>query len=360
MQRNRNPKFIRLMRTGRYVQLVPFSSLQARRMPAPLASALNRFLQIDRLEQLYRDARPGDSLCANLMRELEIEIQVTAEDLARVPASGAVVAISNHPFGLLDGALLTSLLTRVRRDMRVLTNRLLSELPEMAKVGIFIDPFERPESRAANARALKEAIGHLKAGGMLLVFPAGEVAHFDFRSGAVRDPEWRTTAARLIRLTNARALPILVPGSNSLPFQVLGMVHPRLRTAALPAELLNKRGRRVEVRIGGVIESARVAALSDEEATRYLRLRAEILARREPGNGGDAAPAARTPVAAEGDRAELLREIEQLPADCLLGETREMAVFFAGAGQIPRALREIGRLREVTFRAAGEGSGLDR
>src|SRR5690348_10538154 len=99
-------------------------------MPAALAAALNRLLQFDQLEQLYRTVRPGDSLCASLMRELNIDIRISPDDLAKIPATGAVVATSNHPFGLLDGALLASLLTRVRSDVRVLTNHLLSELPE--------------------------------------------------------------------------------------------------------------------------------------------------------------------------------------------------------------------------------------
>jgi len=330
-------------------------------MPAPVAAVLNRLLQIDRLEQLYHNARAGDLLCRNLMRELDIEIRISPEDLSKVPVQGAVVAVANHPFGLLDGALLASVLLKVRSDVRVLTNQMLSELQEVAEVAIFIDPFDRPESRAGNARALKQAIAHLKSGGLLLIFPAGEVSHFDFRAGAVRDPEWRTTAARLIRLTNAKALPILVPGSNGIPFQMLGMVHPRLRTAALPAELLNKRGRSVEVRIGGVVDAAKIAALSDEAATSYLRLRAEILARRvTAGREEPRRPAIRVPVAKEGDRDGLAAELERLPRECVMEESREFVVYLVEAAQAPLALQEIGWLREITFRAAGEGTGEER
>jgi putative hemolysin len=140
----------------------------------------------------------------------------------------------------LDGALLTELLSRVRSDVRVLTNRVLHELPELARFCIFLDPFERQENRFANGRALKQAIDHVRGGGLLLIFPAGEVAHFDLRTRAIRDREWMPTAARLVRITGAKAVPILVRGSNSLRFRMLGMVHPRLRTAALPPELLKK------------------------------------------------------------------------------------------------------------------------
>lgn len=334
-------------------------------MPAPLAAVLNRLLQIDQLEQLYRNACPGDLLCRNLVRELDIDIRISGDDLSKIPAQGAVVAVANHPFGLLDGALLASVLVRVRSDVRVLTNHMLSDLPELSEMAIFIDPFDRMESRAANARALKQAVAHLKSGGLLLIFPAGEVSHFDFRAGAVRDPVWRSTAARLIRLTKAKALPMLVPGSNGIPFQMLGMVHPRLRTAALPAELLNKRGRSVEVRVGSVVESAKIATLSDEAATSYLRLRTEILARRATARRQKRAfPVMSVPVAEEENRDALAGELNRLPPECVLEESREMAVYLASAAEIPLALREIGRLREITFRAAGEGTGdardLDR
>ncbi|MES1260397.1 MAG: lysophospholipid acyltransferase family protein [Acidobacteriota bacterium] len=324
---------------------------------------MNRLLQIDKLERLCGSARARGEFSRELLSELNVDIKVTGADLEKIPRTGGVIAVSNHPFGLLDGAILTDLLTRLRPDFRVLTNHLLSELPEIARHAVFIDPFGRPESRGANSRGLKQALMHVKRGGMLLIFPAGEVSHFNFRSGAIRDPRWHSTAARLVRLTGARVLPILIRGANGIPFQLLGMVHPRLRTAALPAELLNKRGRAVEVRIGALIQAARIEALpGDEAAIRYLRLRTDLLARRgltaiqtvdAPANGAAPKPAG-----------EIAREVAGLPAQCLLEQARDLEVYLADAPRIPLVLEEIGRLREVTFRAAGEGTGkpadLDR
>lgn len=322
---------------------------------------MNRLLQIDKLQELYLSARSGGLLCCDLMRALDIELMVTPEDLKKIPASGPLIAVANHPFGLLDGALLASLLSGVRADVRVLTNHMLGDLPELSRMGIFIDPFDRPESRMANGRALKQAIAHVKGGGLLLIFPAGEVSHFDFRTGAIRDPEWRATAARLVRITHARTLPILVRGANSIPFQMLGMVHPRLRTVALPAELLNKRGKSVEVRIGGVIDPAQMDALpNDESAIRYLRLRTDLLARRGSSFLDPIAEPRVRPVSPESSSGDLAREIDGLPAECLLDEAREMAVYIGDARRIPLALAEIGRLREITFRSAGEGTGGGR
>lgn len=361
-----------------------FESFPSNRLPAPLANAVNHFLRIDRLEELYTRARAQRDFVRGLLDDLAVGIDVAPADFEKIPRAGAVVALSNHPFGILDGVMLAELLTRARPDVRILTNRLLGALPELASSCIFIDPFERLESRAANGRALKEAIRHLRSGGMLLVFPAGEVSHFDLKKRAICDPEWTQTAARLIRITGSKALPLRISGANGIPFQMLGMVHPRLRTAALPAEMLNKRGKRVEIRIGNPIDRSRMDSFPDDaEATRYLRLRTELLARRglhatlarsaQTANGNGSAGRLQAPariagpaskplaVAPETSPDSISSELAALPASCLLvDEAREFAVYLAEAKQIPRTLEEIGRLREITFREAGEGTGKSR
>src|ERR1035438_6246353 len=191
-----------------------FESFPSNRLPGPLANAVNHFLQIDRLEELYARARSEDGFVRRLLEDLQVQMDVTAADFEKIPRTGPVVAVANHPFGILDGVMLCDLLTRARSDLRVLTNQLLGELPELARLCIFIDPFDRPESRASNGRALKQAIRHLREGGMLAIFPAGEVSHFDLKKRAICDPEWNITAARLIRMTGAKSLPILIRGAN--------------------------------------------------------------------------------------------------------------------------------------------------
>jgi len=347
---------------------VAFETFPSNRLPGPLASAVNHFLQIDRLEDLYARTRAADGFVRRLLDDLQVRVNVTESDFEKIPRRGPVVAVSNHPFGILDGVMLADLLTRARPDVRIMTNQLLGDLPELARMCIFIDPFDRTgpaqqDSRMANGRALKQAIKHLRGGGMLLIFPAGEVSHFDLKKRAICDPEWNITAARLVRITGAKSLPILIRGANGIPFQVLGMLHPTLRTAALPAEMLNKRGKSVEIRIGGTIEPSRIEALPDDaKATRYLRLRTELL----EGRGGTqfCSPEGWRPLAAETPVEPIANEIAALPADCLVEDAREFAVYLAEARQIPLALQEIGRLREMTFRSAGEGTGkpadLDR
>src|ERR1700690_4398168 len=127
-----------------------FEAFPSNRLPGPLASAVNRLLQIDRLEDLYARASAEQGFVRRLLEDLQVRIDVTAADFDKIPRSGPVVAVSNHPFGILDGVMLADLLTRARPDLRILTNQLLGDLPELARMCFFIDPFDRYESRIAN------------------------------------------------------------------------------------------------------------------------------------------------------------------------------------------------------------------
>ncbi|HVI09213.1 MAG TPA: hypothetical protein VND65_13060, partial [Candidatus Binatia bacterium] len=192
----------------------------------PLAE---KFIPLDKVRELYRRVRqaPHGFGMVNLLAEMRVELRVDSADVARIPAAGPVVAVANHPFGMLDGAVLAVLLTRVRPDVKVMTNSLLRDVPELAEHCIFVDPFQTREAVEVNRRALRDALAWLRGGGMLAVFPAGEVSHLQFPQAEILDPLWNDTAARLIRKTGATALPIFFCGRNSVGFQLFGMIHPR-------------------------------------------------------------------------------------------------------------------------------------
>lgn len=321
-----------------------------------------KLFSLDRLRDLYRVSALTKDFHRNLLAELDVTSSVEPACLARIPAGGAVMAVANHPFGMLEGSLLGTVLPQVRLDYKILTNRLLACMPELESHCIFVDPFQDKKSARQNGRALKEAIAWLRGGHMLVMFPAGEVSHWSMRSNAVEDPEWNRTVARLIRITRSPALPLYFHGANSVPFQVLGMVHPRLRTARLPAELLNKRGRRVEIRVGSLIPFARIEEIPDDaDATRYLRWRTYLLGKR-----GESAlrmtrlGKAHEPIPAPMPKDAMVCDLSGLRPDQCLEDSREFAVYLANASQIPHLLPELGRLREITFRQAGEGTGKAR
>jgi putative hemolysin len=341
---------------------------------AGLPRIAERLLPLRQAHELYERARQfsSGSVLENLLREMDIDLQIDAADIGRIPKKGPVVVVANHPYGMLDGAVLAVLLSRVRPDVKILTNFLLEGVPELEQFCIFADPLGSSESPARNGRALRQSLEWLAKGGMLALFPAGEVSRWQLPQGTVVDAEWNTTAARLIQKTRASALPVYFPGHNSVRFQLAGILHPRLPLMFLLQEFLQQEGKEVELRVGSVIPGSSIAEITDaRSATDYLRWRTYLLAERgkrrmhipdalrsvlpqKPGK----------PIVAAVPAHLLSSELQQLPAGRRLVDAGEFEVYAAQGQEIPNLLQQIGRLREITFRAAGEGTGkscdLDR
>ncbi|MGB9196949.1 MAG: GNAT family N-acyltransferase [Terriglobales bacterium] len=327
----------------------------------------DKFIPIEQARDLYRRVRsaPPGFLLETLLAEMKINFEVESNGLNRIPTKGPIVAIANHPFGVLDGAILSVLLSRIRPDVRIVTNSLLASIPELHQYCVFVDPFGTGSSPGKNLKGLRHAFDWLRQGGALALFPAGEVSHLNVRHGQITDPLWSTTAARLIRRTGAATVPVYFAGANSVAFHLLGMVHPRLRTAFLLQEFLQQREKRIRVRTGKPIPNELIASLdSAEEATQYLRLRTYLLSHR--GKESVSLPAKfrsvlpRRPqesIAPAVPSRFVLADIAALPPDRLLTETSEFAVYAARGSELPHVLDELGRLREITFRASGEGTG---
>ncbi len=323
--------------------------------------------QIKALRDFYARMRGGDerALTRRMLDELGVKLQLHEPDLERIPKTGPAVIVCNHPYGMLEGLILTQMLTPLRPDVRIVTNQLLAEITELNKICIWVDPIaDRSQAARFNSRGLRECLAWLKGGGLLVMFPAGEVSTIDFKRRGIVDPEWIPSAAWLARKCGAVTVPLHFSGSNSVNFHLLGLLHAKLRTAALPAEFLNKRGHPVEVRVGRPVPPATLDSFGDDRAAAdYLRSRTYLLAQR--GRVPASTPAGENDgLVPEADRSTLARELASLPLAQKLDEAKELSVWFASARQLPAILREIGRLRELTFRAVGEGSGraldLDR
>lgn len=335
------------------------STFLGQKLPAPVEEALEKLLLLDRLEQLCDEARRSSdehSIVESFLRLLNVRAKVSDQDLALVPKQGPVIAVANHPFGLIEGALLAALLPAVRPDIKIMANHLLGVVPEAQKYCIFVDPFGGRTAIRANQKAVKDSIAWLRQGGLLTVFPAGEVAHINLKERTITDPEWSRNVARLLRLTGATVLPIYFVGSNGPLFQVFGLLHPRLRTALLPHEFLNKSDQTIELRIGAPITPGKLRTYQDDVAlTRYLRHRTYLLQNRETERKSQ--PRRFQPSAQPVVKELLASEVAKLPAERTLVETDEFLVLLATASEIPNVLHEIGRLREITFEQCGEGAG---
>jgi putative hemolysin len=285
-----------------------------------------------------------------------------------VPKEGAAIVVANHPFGMLDGPLIGALLLRVRTDVKIIANRLLASIPELSQHCIYVEAMDGREKESVNARGLREAIRHLLAGGLLALFPAGEVAHWSLRSMSISDSRWNDSAARLSRMTGASVVPVHIHGTNSFSFHASGLIHPELRTLQLPREFLNKRGQHIAIRVGPPVKAEKLRNASDPgTATSMLRWNADLLSLTTAPPRHRVRlrfPRSVKPIGRGPDPSLLAQELLSLPPEARLQRQGEYEVYALAASQAPNVVREIGRLREISFRQAGEGTGgsvdLDR
>ena len=349
----------RLQGAIRFAPLKPLNQL--------LESTAERLLALRKLDRLYRQlpaATDSRQFANQVLNVFNIGYHIDSDHLARMPREGPVVLVANHPFGAIEGVVMAHLLLSIRPDVRILANRFLARIPELRELFLAVDVFGGNDSVNSNTTAMREAVRWVRKGGLLLVFPAGEVSHLHLKHRSIVDPAWQPMIGRLACMTRAPVVPMHIAGSNSLGFQLLGMVHPRLRTALLPRELANKAHRTIHLRAGQPISPERLARLKDDEQRiRYLRLKTYALGSQSITSPGPAIPAPHpvtqqnVPLAAPRDKRRLSTEIAELPEEQHLVEQGDMQVYTAYAEQIPEMLQEIGRLRELTFRETGEGTG---
>jgi len=307
-------------------------------------------------------AAEGLAIFSAFLDRLGVRWKCDVHGLDLIPRQGPMVVVANHPFGMVEGAVLAALLNQVRPDVKFLANSVLAAVPGADPFLIPVNPFGG--AAQGNSGYLRQSLKWLRQGGVLVTFPAGEVSSLRWGKLEISDPEWNEAVGGLVRISGAPALPVYFHGSNGPGFQLAGLVHPRLRTALLPRELLNKRGVVVEASIGRPIAAASLTHLSDVDRTAYLRQRTHLLEARHKPVAGWSFSLPKAPVAGAVSAQDLTKEISGLGPGHLVTETAEFQVWVAIAQEIPNTLREIGRLRELSFRRAGEGTGrsldLDR
>jgi putative hemolysin len=334
---------------------------------------IERLLALDRVNSYYDHLHQtltaaGSTECAfeTSLEILKVRYQVDENELERIPKQGPVVIVANHPFGGIEGLIMGALLLRKRKDVRILGNYLLKRIIGIRERIISVDPFGNRRAGSTNRSGLKQSLSWLKKGGVLITFPAGEVASWQWSEFRIADPKWNSHIGAFIRLSRAKTVPVYFPGRNGAFFQFAGMLHPLLRTALLPRELVNKRHQTLDLHIGTPIAWKQMKRYADDSAiTNYLRFSTEILKARtstqafkfNPFAGAANRNAHLEPIIASESEKILDREVRQLPDDHCLIERGDFGVYFARSSQIPRLLNEIGRLREITFREVGEGTG---
>lgn len=331
-----------------------------------LGWVLMKLTKISTINRFYDNHKhlEGREFLEAILEHYEIEFEIPDEDLRRLPKQGAYITISNHPLGGIDGVLLLKLLLESRPDFKIIANFLLHRVEPLAPYIMPVNPFEMHKDVKSSVAGFKNALSHLQQGHPLGIFPAGEVSTYKDHKLIVDRP-WEESALKLIRKAEVPVVPIYFHARNSRLFYRLSRLNDIFRTAKLPSELTTQRNREIKVRIGQPISvQTQKEQESLEEFTELLRKKTYILANAyEKERLIDQIPSSlKIPKPprkiASAVRTEVIQgEIEKLrEKDCRLLQSKNYEVFLAKEKDMPFILKEIGRQRELTFRAIGEGT----
>jgi len=328
---------------------------------------LMKVLKISTLNRIYNRNKHLEKLefLNGILGEFQIKFEIPEEDLKRLPKDGAYITVSNHPLGGIDGILLLKLMLEQREDFKIIANFLLHRIEPLKPYIMPVNPFEDRKDIKSSIAGFKNAITHLRDGHPLGVFPAGEVS--TYKDGKLLvDKPWEEAAMKLIQKAEVPVVPIYFHAKNSSLFYKLSRISDTFRTAKLPSELLTQKRRTIKVRIGKPISiTDQKEHQSLEEFSEFLRKKTYMLSNSFDEKGNLLSnisstlkvpkPPKRivTPISKE----VMSQEVEAIrKADCRLLQSKNYEVFLATSKEIPNILREIGRLREITFREVGEGT----
>lgn len=329
-----------------------------------LASLLMQLMSINEVNDTFNKVQhlKGIAFIDGLLELLGVRVEFDEEELKNFPKEGGFLAIANHPYGGIEGLVLIKLTLLIHPESKQLSNFILKKVPNLSDFLIAVNPFENID-HPASISGIKTALGLLKNGVPISVFPAGEVSTFKLSSQCVTDRKWHPVIGKLAIKAKVPVVPVYFQGNNSLLFNLLSLIHPNLRTAKLPSEMFNKKGHVLKLRIGKPIKIDDTPyANNPSKLLDYLRARTYAL-----GAGLQDTKKLFSPknlftveqkpqeIVAEMPTNILAKEIERI-AEYKTWSEKNYEVYIAPSTQIPNILKEIGRLREITFREVGEGT----
>lgn len=274
---------------------------------------------------------------------------VSQRDRDNIPAQGRVIIIANHPIGSLDGLALIRLVSEVRRDVKIVANDMLMAFEPLHELLLPLDNM----TRGAYKQSYKNILQALTDDQAIIIFPAGEVSRASARG--IRDGKWQAGFLHFARKAKAPILPIFVSAKNSWLFYTTSMIFKPLATALLAQEMFNKRSAEIKFRVGEAIPHHSLESNQLADKALIKRLKKHLY---KVGKGKKAIFVTEKTIAHPEDSSSLKKELKSAQ---LIGNTRDNhKIFLCNYADHPTVLREIGRLREHTFRKVGEGTGSRR
>ena len=320
-------------------------------------------LRFRQLNHLYAgiEEKTGLRFVEEVIKALDLKINFDEQDLKRIPVEGPAIVVANHPLGGLDGLLLIRLVSGVRSDVKILGDPLLRKIEPVASYFVDTNPFEDDtDLEKSSYSGLKESVSHLKNGGILCVFPAGETRQGQI-SNLFVDRIWRYSIIRFIKRMEVPVIPVLFQTDSSRLFKIMGKIHPVLKEAPMPPGLFHHRNKSIRIRIGNAVKKSDQEEFTDiYQFGRYLRAKTYGMSIpievKRFFNYSLRVPVKPQPIVEPVAKEKIMKEIQEIRHDHLLFKLEDYCVFAAPSRIIPNILNEIGRLREITFREVGEGT----
>jgi len=318
------------------------------------------YLRLGKINRLFDEAADyqGCEFADHLLKNMNISIDVAPEQLENIPKEGGFIMVSNHPFGAIEGVMLLSAVAKVRPDFKVMANFILSHIPNLKECFFAVNPFEKNPEWKSSVGGIKGSIQHVAEGKGLGVFPAGEVSRYHGHDYP-EDLPWSTSIARIIKNAGVPVIPVFWQGRNSKLFYAVDKIHPMLGTARLTKELINKHDKTFNLQIGKPILPAEIELYENpKDLAAYLRSRSYALEANIPTAAVvEKKETKMEEIDAPSELLSMLKELEAIREKSFLYSASDYECYLADYEDIPNLMHEIARLREVTFRAIGEGTG---
>lgn len=310
-----------------------------------LAEKILRLDEINRFLLRHREVY-GLDLIDEIFEDLDFSYFISNKDRQKIPAEGRCICIANHPLGGLDGLAIVKAIGEIRSDVKIIANDVLMSLENLC--GLFL-PYDL-ESHKPQKKNLAQMAQALQDEMAVVIFPSPAVSRLHWEG--IRDGAWQAGAIYFARKCEAPILPIFVKGRNSVLFYVISLLHEKLSTLFLARETLNKKAKTITLKIGDPIPAKSFSAnvIKPKTGIRLLKKHVYALGQNKKGIFRTEKTIAH-PV----NRKTLKSELADAK---LLGATTDgKQILLARTAQAPAVMREIARLRELTFRKVGEGTG---
>ena len=234
---------------------------------------LEKISKIDEIKSLYKVNYKELKQSNNFWKKtLDIlKINYIAENVDNIPKAGSSIIVANHPFGLLDGLIICSIICDIRKDYKILINDEVSQIDQIREYLLPIKFSKLTEDIKKNIISKKKAIEHVNSNGILITFPSGEVATSSLIFNEANERRWKPLIGSIINKTNAAIIPVRFFGKNSLFFQTIGFVNNNLRRILFIRELLNKKNQTFKLSIGKKISSLNEERLNNRQIVDKLR-----------------------------------------------------------------------------------------